>query len=95
MFIQQRVICGNDSDGNAGDHHRAISVAWELRASGMWDGKGRIVIHRPHNLHQQLSLTPVMDWRAPEPGALPVKIHEGVKYLVADWDFEILPAEGE
>ena len=89
MFIQQRVICGNDSDGNAGDHHRAISVAWELRASGMWDGKGRIVIHRPHDVHRELSLTPVLEMRGV------VKIHQGVYSLVAGEDYEILPAEGE
>ncbi len=87
--VYSTIICGRGSNGNAGDHHRAIAVASELQAVGKWDGKGRLVIHRPHHVHRELSLTPVLEMRGV------VKIHQGIKYLVADWDFEILPAEGE
>lgn len=91
MFSSQKIICGNGSNGNAGDFHRAVAVASELYAAGRWNGGGRLVIHRPHDLHRELSLTAVLTEALGKPDARHVKIHQGVYALVAGKDFEVLP----
>jgi hypothetical protein len=90
MFGLQQVVCGRGSRGDTGELHRAYAVACELRALGRWDGRGRIVIHAPHETHRRLALTPVLDMRAPEPGALPVKLHAGTAQLRPGVDYELL-----
>jgi hypothetical protein len=49
-----RIVCGQGSDGNRGDQHRAISIARQLHAVGKWPGQQDIIVHEPHDLHRQV-----------------------------------------
>ncbi len=57
MFSPNQVICGRNSRGDRGELHRALAVTAELYATGRWDGRGRIVIHDPVDLHRKITQT--------------------------------------
>jgi len=92
MFDSAQVAVGKGrADGGAVD--RAISVAGQLHAAGVWDGRGRLVVHHPYRLAAQLELTPLVppsrenDWQGWHRGVL--DLQEGVDYevqpLSRDW----------
>jgi DnaJ-class molecular chaperone len=67
--------------------HRAIVVALQLRAVGKWDGRGRIAIHHPRELHRRLQFSPRERFDA----ATNTIVHAAVHELEAGEDFEIRP----
>jgi hypothetical protein len=67
--------------------HRAIAVAAQLRAVGKWDGRGRIVIHHPREVHRRLAGSP----RERYDSETNTNVHKAVHELEEGKDFEILP----
>jgi hypothetical protein len=67
-----------------GAYHRAIDVASQLEAAGLWDGESTIVIHDAYDTHRKVQFTPVVG----RVGI--VNIHAGVHDLVKGQDYEIV-----
>jgi hypothetical protein len=86
MFDSRQVLIGSGSC-DKGALHRAIEVAAQLRAAGKWDGRGRIVIHHPRELHRRLQWSP----RERYDSETNVKVHAAVHGLEEGKDFEIRP----
>jgi hypothetical protein len=83
-LLTVRIICGNGSDGNRGDLHRAIDVARQLQVIGAWNGEDDIVIHAPHDTHRELQHS-----GKPELHGV-INVYPGVHDLVAGEHYEIL-----
>jgi len=86
MFDSGQVLIGSGSY-DKGALHRAIAVAAQLHAAGKWDGRGRIAIHHPRELHRRLQFSPRERYDA----ATNTNVHVAVHELEAGKDFEIRP----
>jgi DnaJ-class molecular chaperone len=84
MFDSMQVLIG-DGPRDKGVLHRAIVVAAQLHAASRWDGRGRIVIHHPREVHRRLQFSPRERYDA----ATNVNVHAAVHELEAGQDFEI------
>ena len=88
MFYPRQIILGlGRKDSGALD--RAVAIALELYAAGIWDGRGSLTIHFPYSLYQQLLASPVERF-APEYLA---DIHADVRRLRPGRDYEIHPLD--
>ena len=67
-----------------GAYHRAIDVASQLEAAGLWDGESTIVIHDAYDTHRKVQFTPV------EQRVGIVNVRAGVRELVHGQDYEIV-----
>jgi hypothetical protein len=84
MFDPSRVAVGRGrSDEEA--KVSALTVALELYAVGRWDGQGRLIVHFPSSLRQQLHASPVKCFDR----ELGVSVHTGVIDLRPGVDYEI------
>lgn len=86
MFDTRQVLIGKGRY-DKGALHRAIVVALQLQAVGRWDGRGRIVIHHPRDVHRRLQFSPRERYDA----ATNTNVHAAVHELEAGKDFEIRP----
>lgn len=68
--------------GDTGAYHRALDVARQLEAAGLWDGHGLIVIHDAYDTHRKVQLTPV------EKRVGAVTVHAGIHDLIQGQDYE-------
>jgi hypothetical protein len=89
MFDPSRVAVGRGRDDEEAKTS-ALTVAMELYAVGRWDGRGRLVVHFPSSLRQQLRASSVMRFDR----ELGVSVHAGAVDLRAGVDYEVvLPRE--
>ena len=86
MFDTTQVIIGLGRR-DKGALHRAIVVATQLHAAGKWDGRGRIAINHPRDVHRRLQFSP----RERYDRQTNINVHTAVHELEAGKDFEIRP----
>jgi hypothetical protein len=86
MFDSRQVLIGKGRY-DKGALHRAIVVALQLQAVGKWDGRGKIVIHYPREVHRRLQFSQ----RTRYDSKTNTNVHAAVHELEAGVDFEILP----
>jgi hypothetical protein len=89
MFDPSRVAVGRGRDDEEAKTS-ALTVAMELYAVGRWDGRGRLIVHFPSSLRQQLRASPVTRFDR----ELGVSVHAGAFDLRPGVDYEVeLPRE--
>jgi len=86
VFYPRQIIIGlGRRDSAALD--RAVAVALELYAAGIWDGRGLLVVNFPHSLYHQLQQSPIEEFNR----QYLTPIHAEVRHLRPGQDFDVRP----
>ena len=86
MFYPRQIAIGlGQRDSGALD--RAVAVALELYAAGVWDGRGLLVVNFPGSVYHQLLQSPVEEYNR----QYLTPIHTDVRRLRRGQDFDVHP----